>query len=100
MYRWAEIDLLEGLWIESTAWISVQHSSRPQVFLLFDSVEREQWSQQLAESREAYSALRAHFLKYIDHPDDLESTVDPLADDEEVCQYSFEVHAGLETLKE
>ncbi|OOQ86733.1 TBC domain protein [Penicillium brasilianum] len=53
------------------------------VFLLFDSVEREQWSQKLAESRDAYSALRAHFLKYIEHPDDLESTVDPLADDEE-----------------
>ncbi|KAF3386153.1 TBC1 domain family member 5 [Penicillium rolfsii] len=53
------------------------------VFLLFESVEREQWSQKLAESRDAYSALRAHFLKYIEHPDDLESTVDPLADDEE-----------------
>ncbi|KAJ5389899.1 uncharacterized protein N7496_000967 [Penicillium cataractarum] len=53
------------------------------VFLLFDSAEREQWSQKLAESRDAYSALRAHFLKYIEHPDDLESTVDPLADDEE-----------------
>ncbi|OKP14827.1 TBC1 domain family member 5 [Penicillium subrubescens] len=47
------------------------------------SVEREQWSQKLAESRDAYSALRAHFLKYVEHPDDLESTVDPLADDEE-----------------
>ena len=59
------------------------------MFLLFDSAEREQWSQKLAESRDAYGALRAHFLKYIEHPDDLESTVDPLADDEEVWQYSF-----------
>ncbi|KAJ5174944.1 uncharacterized protein N7482_000821 [Penicillium canariense] len=53
------------------------------VFLLFDGVGREQWSQKLAESRDVYDALRAHFLKYIDHPDDLESTVDPLADDDE-----------------
>ncbi|KAJ5684428.1 uncharacterized protein N7477_000773 [Penicillium maclennaniae] len=53
------------------------------VFLLFDGLEREEWSQKLAESREAYQALRAHFLKFIEHPDDVESTVDPLADDEE-----------------
>ncbi|KAJ5888239.1 hypothetical protein N7495_008280 [Penicillium taxi] len=52
------------------------------IFLLFEGLEREQWSQKLAESREAYTALRAHFLKYIEHPDDLGSTVDPLADDE------------------
>ncbi|PYI07301.1 RabGAP/TBC [Aspergillus sclerotiicarbonarius CBS 121057] len=31
----------------------------------------------------AYIALKAHFLKYIEHPDDLQSAVDPLADDEE-----------------
>ncbi|KAJ5156224.1 hypothetical protein N7492_009027 [Penicillium capsulatum] len=53
------------------------------VFLLFEDVEREQWAQKLNESRDAYTALRAHFLKYIEHPDDLESTVDPLADDEQ-----------------
>ncbi|KAJ5492766.1 hypothetical protein N7539_001512 [Penicillium diatomitis] len=52
-------------------------------FLLFDNVERADWSRKLAESRDAYVALRAHFLKYIEHPDDLESTVDPLADDDE-----------------
>lgn len=54
------------------------------MFLLFDGLEREEWSQKLAESREAYQALRAHFLKFIEHPDDVETTVDPLADDEEV----------------
>jgi TBC1 domain family protein 5 len=56
------------------------------VFLLFDGLEREEWSQKLAESREAYQALRAHFLKFIEHPDDVESTGDPLADDEEVSR--------------
>ncbi|KAJ5750439.1 hypothetical protein N7533_007467 [Penicillium manginii] len=53
------------------------------VFLLFEGLDREQWSKKLDESRDAYSALRAHFLKYIEHPDDLESSADPLADDEE-----------------
>ncbi|KAJ5524295.1 hypothetical protein N7494_010945 [Penicillium frequentans] len=53
------------------------------VFLLFEGLDREEWSQKLGESRDAYTALRDHFLKYIEHPDDLESTVDPLADDEE-----------------
>ncbi|KAJ5919773.1 hypothetical protein N7454_009608 [Penicillium verhagenii] len=52
------------------------------VFLLFEGLDREEWSQKLDESRDAYTALRDHFLKYIEHPDDLESTVDPLADDE------------------
>lgn len=52
--------------------------------MLFEGLDREEWSQKLGESRDAYTALRDHFLKYIEHPDDLESTVDPLADDEEV----------------
>ncbi|KAJ5765426.1 hypothetical protein N7520_004985 [Penicillium odoratum] len=53
------------------------------VFLLFEGLDREEWSQKLGESRDAYTAIRDHFMKYIEHPDDLESTVDPLADDEE-----------------
>lgn len=60
-------------------------SSHSQAFLLFEGVDRKQWPQKLAGSRDAYCALRTHFLKYIQPPDDLESTVDPLADDEEVC---------------
>ncbi|GLA38724.1 hypothetical protein AnigIFM63309_006032 [Aspergillus niger] len=51
-------------------------------FLLFDDLDRAQWSQKIADSRSVYVALKAHFLKYIEHPDDLQSTVDPLADDE------------------
>jgi TBC1 domain family protein 5 len=56
-----------------------------QAFLIFDGVDRNEWAAKLDESRDAYRALRDHFLKYIEHPDDLESTVDPLADDEQVC---------------
>ncbi|GES66145.1 TBC domain protein [Aspergillus terreus] len=52
-------------------------------FLLFDHLDRAQWAQKISESRSAYVALRSHFLKYIEHPDDLQSTSDPLADDEE-----------------
>ncbi|KAJ5163058.1 uncharacterized protein N7500_004888 [Penicillium coprophilum] len=52
-------------------------------FLLFDGLEKREWTSKLDESRDAYRALRDHFLKYIEHPDDLESTVDPLADDEQ-----------------
>ncbi|KAE8349852.1 rab-GTPase-TBC domain-containing protein [Aspergillus coremiiformis] len=52
-------------------------------FLLFDNLDRTQWPQQISESRSAYVALKSHFMKYTEHPDDLQSTVDPLADDEE-----------------
>jgi TBC1 domain family protein 5 len=56
-----------------------------QAFLLFDDLPQSQWPKALADSRSAYTDLRQHFLKYIDFPDDLESTVDPLNEDENVC---------------
>ncbi|KAM3070260.1 hypothetical protein ACMFMG_010096 [Clarireedia jacksonii] len=34
------------------------------------------------DSRSAYTSLREHFLRFIDHPDELGSTLDPLDDDE------------------
>lgn len=52
-------------------------------FLLFDNLDRTLWPQKISETRSAYAALKAHFMKYIEHPDDLQSAVDPLADDEE-----------------
>ncbi|KAE8399731.1 rab-GTPase-TBC domain-containing protein [Aspergillus pseudonomiae] len=52
-------------------------------FLHFDNLDRTQWPQKISDSRNAYGALKAHFMKYIEHPDDLQSTVDPLADDAE-----------------
>ncbi|KGO76538.1 hypothetical protein PITC_088170 [Penicillium italicum] len=52
-------------------------------FLLFDGLDKTEWAPKVDEFRDAYRALRDHFLKYIEHPDDLESTADPLADDEQ-----------------
>ncbi|KAK2767443.1 hypothetical protein FQN54_003599 [Arachnomyces sp. PD_36] len=51
-------------------------------FLLYDDVDRSQWPRKIEDSRNAYSALRDHFLKYIEHPDDLPATADPLTADE------------------
>ncbi|KAL2819349.1 rab-GTPase-TBC domain-containing protein [Aspergillus cavernicola] len=52
-------------------------------FLLFEDLSRTQWPDRISEARSAYVALKEHFLKFIKHPDDLQSTVDPLADDEQ-----------------
>ncbi|KAL1971089.1 hypothetical protein VTN77DRAFT_40 [Rasamsonia byssochlamydoides] len=52
-------------------------------FLLCDDLDRSAWPQRISSSRSAYSSLREHFLKYIEHPDDLQSAIDPLAEDEE-----------------
>ncbi|KAJ5748570.1 uncharacterized protein N7511_010266 [Penicillium nucicola] len=52
-------------------------------FLVFDGLDRNEWAAKLDESRDTYGALRDHFLKYINHPDDIDSSVDPLADDAE-----------------
>ncbi|KAL3468450.1 rab-GTPase-TBC domain-containing protein [Aspergillus heterothallicus] len=52
-------------------------------FLLFEDFGRTQWPSKISEARTAYVALKEHFLKYIEHPDDLQSSVDPLADDEQ-----------------
>ncbi|RMZ91393.1 hypothetical protein DV736_g1374, partial [Chaetothyriales sp. CBS 134916] len=51
-------------------------------FLLYGPVSQSTWPKKLAESRSVYVTLRDHYLKFIDHPDNLYSTADPLADDE------------------
>ncbi|KAI9367846.1 rab-GTPase-TBC domain-containing protein [Aspergillus egyptiacus] len=53
------------------------------VFLLFEDLSRTQWLDKLSEARGAYVALKDHFLKYIKHPDILQSSIDPLTDDEQ-----------------
>jgi hypothetical protein len=40
------------------------------------------------DSRAAYASLKDHFLRFIEHPEQLGSTVDPLNDDENVSQLS------------
>ncbi|KAI9822002.1 MAG: hypothetical protein M1832_003174 [Thelocarpon impressellum] len=51
-------------------------------FLLFGDVDQASWPNRLSESRQAYAGLRKHFLQHLEHPDELELTADPLADDE------------------
>ncbi|KAK4987014.1 hypothetical protein LTR66_007711 [Elasticomyces elasticus] len=52
-------------------------------FLIFDSVDRATWPRILANSRAAYVALRAHFLRAFNSADELEPELDPLSDDTE-----------------
>ena len=56
-----------------------------QIFLLCDDLDRSKWTDRLADTRSAYDSLKEHFLKYINNPNDLQSTIDPLAEDEEAC---------------
>ncbi|EXJ95876.1 hypothetical protein A1O1_01001 [Capronia coronata CBS 617.96] len=51
-------------------------------FLLYGPLSQLSWSKPLAESRSAYVSLRDHFLRFIEHPNDLHSSADPLADDD------------------
>jgi TBC1 domain family member 5 len=60
--------------------------SECQALLLHDSLDQLSWLRQTSDSRSAYASLRGHFLRYIEHPDDLQCTIDPLAEDEEVCR--------------
>lgn len=59
-------------------------STLRQAFLLQKNLDRASWPMRLQDTRSAYTALRAHFLKYIEHPDDIPSTADPLAEDDNV----------------
>ncbi|KAF7879276.1 hypothetical protein EAF04_000473 [Stromatinia cepivora] len=51
-------------------------------FLLFQSTEITSWTRGLEDSRSAYTSLREHFLRFIEHPNYLGSSLDPLDDDE------------------
>ncbi|KAH6633566.1 rab-GTPase-TBC domain-containing protein [Boeremia exigua] len=53
------------------------------IFLLFKTLDRSSWPNHLAESRRNYDSLRTHYLRAIEHPDELESSVDPLSDNDE-----------------
>ncbi|KAI9770148.1 MAG: hypothetical protein M1840_003598 [Geoglossum simile] len=66
MYYRAPVCLLEGV----------------KSFLLFASFDTPTWSKTLEDSRGAYSTLREHFLRSLEHPEELDTSVDPLAEDE------------------
>ncbi|KAK6605580.1 WD repeat domain-containing protein [Botrytis cinerea] len=50
-------------------------------FLLFQNTEITGWARGLEDSRSAYTSLREHFLRFIEHPNNLGSSLDPLDDD-------------------
>ncbi|KAL3425974.1 tbc domain-containing protein [Phlyctema vagabunda] len=52
------------------------------IFLLFQTTEVTAWSRPLQDSRSAYTSLREHFLRFIEHPDEIGSALDPLDDDQ------------------
>lgn len=69
-----------------------------QAFLLYGNPDQATWLKQLAESRSAYISLRQHFLRFIEHPDDLESSVDPLSEDAEVSRFQIQPSLDAENL--
>lgn len=52
-------------------------------FLLNGPLSKVSWTKKLKDSRSAYKALQGHFLRYINHPDDLHSSLDPLDDNQQ-----------------
>lgn len=58
-------------------------------FLLFDSADTSTWPRILSSSRSAYNALRAHFLKHLENPDEVTAGYDPLSVDNEVSAFSY-----------
>lgn len=54
-------------------------------FLLFDTLDVAEWQKTLAASRSAYDSLRAHFLRFIENPNDVNAGLDdPLSQEAEV----------------
>ncbi|KAF2744855.1 RabGAP/TBC [Sporormia fimetaria CBS 119925] len=53
------------------------------IFLLFQTLDRSTWSSKLADSRSTYDALRLRYLRAIEHPDEFDTSVDPLSENEE-----------------
>ncbi|KAL1600780.1 hypothetical protein SLS60_007168 [Paraconiothyrium brasiliense] len=53
------------------------------IFLILKTLDRSSWPARIAESRSTYASLRSHYLRGIEHPDELESSVDPLSENEE-----------------
>ncbi|KAF2092118.1 RabGAP/TBC [Saccharata proteae CBS 121410] len=63
--------------------VLAQRSVYWKAFLLFESADHAAWTTILADSRIAYDSLRSHFLRAIENPDELSSTIDPLSENEE-----------------
>ncbi|KAL9578064.1 MAG: hypothetical protein Q9203_007228 [Teloschistes exilis] len=64
-------------------------------FLLFENLDKSTWTKTLADSRSAYGALRDHFVKDIEHPDDI-LAVDPLTGDDNDEELRAEIFQDVE----
>ncbi|KAF1919142.1 rab-GTPase-TBC domain-containing protein [Ampelomyces quisqualis] len=53
------------------------------IFLVFKTLDRSSWPTHLSGSRKSYESLRTHYLRAIRHPDEFESSVDPLSEHDE-----------------
>lgn len=53
-------------------------------FLLFDTLDLDEWQRTLASSRSAYNSLHAHFFRFVENPDADSAGLDPLSQDTEV----------------
>ena len=70
-----------GIWVLG---VSFAHTFARQVFLLLGDFDRARWQKLLADSRSAYDSLKELFLRSINHPEAVDSTMDPLTDDDDV----------------
>jgi hypothetical protein len=69
----------------ASAFSSINSSSASaQIFLVFKTLDRSSWPTHLASSRKTYESLRTHYLRAIRHPDEFESSEDPLSENNEV----------------
>ncbi|KAH8708554.1 rab-GTPase-TBC domain-containing protein [Phaeosphaeriaceae sp. PMI808] len=53
------------------------------IFLVFKTLDRSSWPTPLTNARKSYHSLRTHYLRAIQHPDEFESSVDPLSENDE-----------------
>jgi len=80
-HLWAAVRMLEGTDALSMTAI---YKLTFKAFLLFENVDRTTWAPILSESRSAYNTLCTHYLRAIEHPDEVETSVDPLSDNQQV----------------
>lgn len=79
-------ELKEAVRLEANASIATSglRSACWKAFLIFDTLDVSEWQRTLSSSRSAYNSLRSHFFRYIDNPEDIEASFDPLSQDAEV----------------
>ena len=78
VHKWIEVNMLEGR--ARSSFVAHKTEAIDKAFLLFENLDQSTWTKTLQDSRSACTSLREHFLRHIEHPDDL-SEMDPLTED-------------------